>query len=163
MSQMARDLEPIDAQLEALRQAIDNVQHQIAHTPFVVHATPGAASANPEHPADLDELAGKAAAIYAGRRARDKVFAGVDVFGEPVWDILLDLFVAHVEDRQISFSSAVIGAAVAPTTALRWISTLVQMDLLERVPDPSDPRRAFIRLTDEGVARTAKAVARARA
>lgn len=116
--------------------------------------------ADPRH---LASLASKAEAIYKGRRARDQAFAGLDLFGEPVWDIMLDLFSAHVNDRQISVSSAVIGAAVAPTTALRWVSTLVQMNLLERVPDPFDRRRAFIRLTDRGVALTAEAVARARA
>ena len=36
------------------------------------------------------------------------------------------------------------------TTALRWISVLIEAGLAERIEDDTDRRRAFIVLTDRG-------------
>jgi len=69
------------------------------------------------------------------------------LFGEPGWDILLDLYVATVQDRKISVSSACIGAAVPSTTALRWLNLLSERGMIERYPDPLDARRSFLRLS----------------
>ena len=56
----------------------------------------------------------------------------------------------------MSVTSLCIASGVPPTTALRWISQMVDQGLLERVSDDSDKRRAFIALTDksaDGMAR----------
>lgn len=105
------------------------------------------------------ELVGKAKAIYAGRRARERVFADFQLFAEPAWDVLLDLFVATLEDRAISVSHATTAAAVPTTTALRWIDHLANRGLVERRPDGVDPGCSFLTLTDLGVRLVAKAVA----
>ena len=39
-----------------------------------------------------------------------------ELFGEPAWDILLDLYIANVENKPVSVSSACIGSAAPPTT-----------------------------------------------
>ena len=44
---------------------------------------------------------------------------------------------------------ALLDAGVPPTTALRWISQMVEAGLLERVEDETDRRRAFITLSDK--------------
>jgi len=80
------------------------------------------------------------------RRMRDAFF-GPDLFADPAWDMLLDLFAAGLEDAQVSVSSLCIAAAVPPTTALRWIGILSDRRLIERRPDPQDRRRAFLVLT----------------
>jgi len=80
------------------------------------------------------------------RRLRDQYF-GMELFEDPAWDILLDLFAAELERAQVSVSSLCIAASVAPTTALRWIAKMTDAGLLTRVPDPFDRRRAFIELT----------------
>ena len=80
------------------------------------------------------------------RRLRDQHF-GSGLFEDPAWDILLDLFAADLEGTQVSVSSLCIAAAVAPTTALRWIAKLTDSGLLERHPDPFDRRRAFMELS----------------
>lgn len=87
---------------------------------------------------------------YDDRRQRDRVFNDPALFGEPAWDILLDLFVSYRDGRKISTSSACIGAAVPPTTALRWLTVLSERGMIEREDDPNDARRHFVRLTPHG-------------
>lgn len=89
--------------------------------------------------------------LYAERRRRDRFFPG-DLFGEPSWDILLDLFVAGREERRVPTTSACIGANVPPTTALRWLRILEARGLVEREGDRRDGRRTFVCLTAQGVA-----------
>ena len=81
-----------------------------------------------------------------GRRMRDAFFGG-ELFGAPAWVMLLDLYAAHLEGGQVSVSSLCIAAAVAPTTALRWITRLTEAGMFERCPDPGDRRRAFLTLS----------------
>ena len=89
------------------------------------------------------------AAIRA-RRMRAQFFEG-ELFADPAWDMLLDLFAAELERRRVSVSSLCIAAAVPPTTALRWIGTLHESGLFERQADPSDRRRAYIALSAKGL------------
>ena len=88
--------------------------------------------------------------IYAERRRRDRTFPA-DIFGEPSWDILLDLFVARGEGRRVPTTSACIGAHVPPTTALRWLRLLEGHGLVEREEDERDGRRTFVRLSTKGM------------
>ena len=85
-------------------------------------------------------------AMIQARRARDRFFPS-DLFGEPAWDMLLDLAAAGAEARKVAVSSLCIAGAVPTTTALRWIRTLCDAGLFERHDDPYDARRAFIRLS----------------
>ena len=85
--------------------------------------------------------------VLRARRLRDRFF-GDGLFEDPAWDMLLDLFAAQLEGARVSVSSLCIAAAVAPTTALRWIGKLTAARLLVRAPDPEDGRRAFVALTD---------------
>ncbi|MEW9855843.1 MarR family transcriptional regulator [Novosphingobium sp. M1R2S20] len=87
---------------------------------------------------------------YDDRRRRSKIFQTDELFGEPAWDILLDLFIAAKERRRVSVTSACIGSAVPSTTALRWISILEREGLLTREADPGDARRVYVRLSPKG-------------
>jgi hypothetical protein len=89
---------------------------------------------------------------YAVRRRRAAIFGNPDLFGEPAWDILLDLFIAHAEGKSVSVSSACIGSAVPATTGLRWLGVLADDGLVLRDNDPDDNRRVMVRLSDTGVA-----------
>lgn len=93
----------------------------------------------------------RAKALYKLRRARDRVFDGLNLFADPSWDILLDLFISHMERRKLSTSAACIGASVPPTTALRWLSVLETSKLIEREDDPHDSRRTFVLLTRRAI------------
>lgn len=89
---------------------------------------------------------------YVDRRRRTKIFKSEDLFGEPAWDILLDLFIAAKERRRVSVTSACIGSAVPSTTALRWITILEKQELLVREADPADARRVYVKLSARGYA-----------
>lgn len=104
--------------------------------------------AAPAVPATNDlALAGKVRSAIKARRMRDQFFES-GLFADPAWDMLLDLFAARLEHARVSVSSLCIAAAVPPTTALRWITTLSEAGLIEREADPLDKRRAFIGLSE---------------
>jgi len=84
---------------------------------------------------------------YEDRRRREQLFDS-DLFGEPAWDLLLDLFVSSRESRPVSVTSACVAAGVPTTTALRWISVLEAKGLIVRENDPNDARRVHLRLTE---------------
>jgi len=93
-----------------------------------------------------------AAALYQRRRSRAALFDNADLFGEPAWDILLDLYIAFNRRDCVSVSSACIGSAAPPTTGLRWLSVLCEKGLTTREHDPADQRRVLVRLTPRAVA-----------
>ena len=86
--------------------------------------------------------------IIRQRQLRARFFDG-DLFGDPAWDMLLDLAAARAEHARVSVTSLCIASGVPPTTALRWIGHMTEGGLLERVEDETDRRRAFITLTDK--------------
>lgn len=93
--------------------------------------------------------------IIRQRQLRARFFDG-DLFGDPAWDMLLDLTAARAEHTRVSVTSLCIASGVPPTTALRWIGQMTDAGLLERVEDETDRRRAFIALTEkaaDGMAR----------
>ncbi|MFM5908231.1 MAG: MarR family transcriptional regulator [Novosphingobium sp.] len=96
---------------------------------------------------DRRMLAVAAREAYRARRLRAQFFEGMDLFGEPGWDLLLDLFIAAIEGKSVPVTSACIGAAVPTTTALRWLSILETRGLVVRRADGNDARRVFVELT----------------
>lgn len=107
-------------------------------------AEPSAVAAEVEGGIDPSEIR----SIIRRRRLRDQFFDAL-LFADPAWDMLLDLMAARLERVQVAVSSLCIAAAVPPTTALRWIATMTEHGLFERVADPDDGRRIFIRLSDK--------------
>ena len=94
----------------------------------------------------------RAKVIYAIRRRRD-VLAGIGgLFGEPGWDILLDVYVAQKSRLAMQVSSVCLEAGVPSTTILRWLSRLEGEGLIYRTSDNVDARRRFVRLTEAGEA-----------
>jgi hypothetical protein len=89
--------------------------------------------------------------IIANRQARARFF-DPDLFGDPAWDMLLDLTAAHCEGARVSVTSLCIAAGVPATTALRWLTQMVESGIFVRVPDPADRRRAFIVMSDKAIA-----------
>lgn len=107
-------------------------------------------------------LAQVASQLYQERRLRDVCFKEVDIFGEPAWDILLDVAFAEAKGERLSISKVCIGSCVPVSTALRWINILHARDLVYKVGDSGDPLETFVRLTEQGRGKTRKYLARVR-
>lgn len=86
-----------------------------------------AANNNQWNDANLGDLARK---VYAVRRRREALPGTAGLFGEPAWDILLDLFIAARERRRISLANACTASAVPEASALRWIAILERRGLI---------------------------------
>lgn len=82
------------------------------------------------------------------RRAFEEQF-GVGLFGDPVRDMLLDLYASELEGRLNYVSSLTLAAAVPQTTALRMLTDMAERGLVLRHNDPSDGRRVFVSLAPE--------------
>jgi DNA-binding MarR family transcriptional regulator len=97
----------------------------------------------------IDERLSTALAWLSARDERDRVF-GSDLFFDPAWNMLLDLYVNERRGAVVSVSSLCIAARVPSTTALRWLTMLEKRNLIGRRADDYDRRRSFLFLTEDG-------------
>lgn len=87
--------------------------------------------------------------LYAARGLRPGL-EDEGFYGEPNWDILLDLYIREQMGKRLSVSAACHSARVPPTTALRYVTILSENHWVERVPDTRDKRRNWLKLTVRG-------------
>lgn len=85
-------------------------------------------------------------ATIDARRLRASYFPA-DLFGEPAWDMMLELLLAELFDRRMTVSRLCTAAGVPPTTALRWVDTLVHQGLFVRQDDALEASRSFVELS----------------
>lgn len=83
------------------------------------------------------------------RRARDTIF-GQNLFSDPAWDILLELYAASMAGRGVSLAhlAAAIGAPLP--TAARWIAVLTERGLVESNLESLDSPDLQIHLSADG-------------
>ncbi|HEV2594701.1 MAG TPA: winged helix DNA-binding protein [Sphingomicrobium sp.] len=94
----------------------------------------------------LPEISPKSvAALMRVRRVRATYF-DQELFADPAWDMMLELFHAELTHRRVPVSNLCSAAAVPATTALRWLKTLVEKGLVVRRDDPLDGRRVYVEL-----------------
>jgi hypothetical protein len=91
---------------------------------------------------------GAVARHYLRERRRREARLPADLFADPVWDTMLDLFASKAEGRRVTVSDACIAASVPATTALRWFAKMEENGLIVRRQDPHDARRAHVELTE---------------
>lgn len=109
---------------------------------------------------DAQQLLDTAVRVYAIRRERDRIFGDLAaLFRDPAWDIMIDLFIHSLSGKPAFVGGAAIASRIPGTTALRYISHLVDAGLVERRPDPLDGRRAQLSLTSRGTALMRQALA----
>ena len=95
------------------------------------------------------ELVRIARALY-DTGARLSALVPKRLFRDPIWDLLLDLYIQEAAGRRVSITSACLAARSSQSTALRCIGTLEELKLIFREPDVRDKRRAFLRLSTGG-------------
>jgi DNA-binding MarR family transcriptional regulator len=102
----------------------------------------------PEQPAVPDLKLTVASADLWSRQVRSRYFDGFHL-GDPVWGILLDVYVAEARGQRSSVSSLSFAASVPRSTGLRWVNVLVEEGKLIREPDRQDRRRHWVRLSEK--------------
>lgn len=121
----------------------------VPHTPDSLSAADAPPEVDEIDDAALGEIARKA---HADRQRRMAIPGTGGLFGEPAWDILLDLFIAAREGRQVSLESACAHAGVPHDNALRWIRILERRDMVVLETSPHALQREYVRLTDQAQA-----------
>lgn len=67
--------------------------------------------------------------LLLARRARDELL-GEDLFSDPAWDLLLELYVAKLGRRAMTMQDLAIAIGIPPSTAARWLSALDERGLI---------------------------------
>ena len=98
------------------------------------------------HVEDLSALANE----ELRERSRRTAHFPEALFGEPAWDILLDLYVHACKRQEVSVTSACLAAQVPPTTGLRWVGLLEAEGYIARRPSQKDRRIVILDLTADG-------------
>jgi DNA-binding MarR family transcriptional regulator len=89
--------------------------------------------------------------LYRVRRVRARKFgADAQIFGDPGWDILLSLYIAHCNDSKITRSSAAMAGENPESTGFRILKDLEKRGFVQNENDSSDKRRIFVSLTERG-------------
>lgn len=71
------------------------------------------------------------------------------LFGEPAWDMLLELFIAYCEGATVPTGALGIGSGLSSSSAQRLVQRLVDARLVLCAPDPDDGRRHLVSLSPE--------------
>ncbi len=117
-------------------------------------------NANSE-PAPL--LSGKRVRDIARLRASRANYFPVDLFAEPAWDILLNLYASHLDQRRECIGGIIALSGVPATTGLRWVHKLADEKLILLSDDPFDQRRKWVALSPKAVSGLESFFASARA
>ena len=94
----------------------------------------------------------KAADLIEIAKRRSRYMSAANLFADPAWFIMLDLFVRQHSGLQTTVSSACHASFSPVTTALRYLAILTERNMIEREYDPVDQRRVFVKLTQEASA-----------
>lgn len=97
----------------------------------------------PPHARDAVDYA---RATMRRRILRRQLIGAEELFGEPAWEMLIDLFIHEGEGRPLSTSDLCVTSTIPMSSALRLVQKLCDAGLVDRTPDLMDARRSFVRL-----------------
>lgn len=90
--------------------------------------------------------------ILLARRGREAAF-GANLFSEPPWDVLLELYAARLGARNMSLADLARAIDAPESTTERWVAVLNGRDLVSSENDRIDPARLWIKLTELGASK----------
>lgn len=88
--------------------------------------------------------------ILAVRRGREAVF-GRDLFSDPAWDVLLELYAAKLAGRTVTAHDLAAAIDVPRSTTGRWIEALADRGLVNLESNSAEPTNLSVRLSADGV------------
>jgi DNA-binding MarR family transcriptional regulator len=126
-----------------LAEQLDQIQHELERLRSML------LDFDPSSPCD-DVSPHWIRSIIKARRRREQIF-GDDIFADPGWDILLELYAAALAQDPVTVTQVCKVATIPTTTGLRWLGQLEQAGWISREPDTKDRRRVFLTLTSAGL------------
>ena len=97
-----------------------------------------------------DSKVQKVRAVLRSRTARSILF-GTTLFDEPGWEILLHLYAAHFEHREMLLAELISSSTCPASTVTRWARVLEKERLVTQTPG-NDVGPVVLRLTEDGLA-----------
>lgn len=94
-------------------------------------------------------------ALLMIRRTREQYF-GSSLFGEPAWDIMLELMLARIDNREMKTSELGIIADALGTDARQLVDTLEKSRLIDRFHNAEDEGDDYLVLSSEAARRMAE-------
>jgi DNA-binding MarR family transcriptional regulator len=94
------------------------------------------------------ETAPVARALLDDRKRRSAIF-NPGMFGEPAWELLLNLYITDQGGPRLTIGKLIQVAGLPQSTSLRWLDYLEDQKLIVRNEHPTDARTAFVELTDK--------------
>jgi len=92
---------------------------------------------------------GLATALREARRLRAEIFPRVQ-FGNPNWDVMLDLFIQEVNGFRSSLDHLALTGDLPAPVIYESVAELDRLGLIDRAPDRFDNRVAWLSLTAAG-------------
>ncbi|MCW3848132.1 winged helix DNA-binding protein [Sphingomonas sp. LB-2] len=86
--------------------------------------------------------------LYDERRIRDGAL-GAELFADPMWDLMLELYASAADGEKVSVSRACAASRAPSSSALRYIKEMTAKGLVVRDECRSDARRVYVRLSDK--------------
>jgi hypothetical protein len=126
---------------------MDDIVHRLDELLRTIAAVPSPASA--AAPIERNAL-DAARAEWNARRERERLF-GLGLFGDTGWDILLDLFMAREEGRDITLSSICQTVSLAEPAMLRCLAMLIEEGLILRESRSPDASGNYLKLSDQAL------------
>lgn len=136
------DIKKLAEQLDAAQSILDQIRVTSGCETF--------APAQLDPPARVETAIEAARRAYRERKSRTAFVGNKEIFGEPAWDMLLDLFIRQTDEEEVVVKSASLDANAPPTTEIRWIRALEKNGLVEIHVDTEDTGRHLIHLTPTG-------------
>ncbi len=155
----ARDLltKPIDGPrlIRAVKSALLGRQVRHGELPAAPAEEKKKEEPNPPQPTSPQRRRATLDDLRAVRKVRDRHFP-TELFSDPCWEMLLDLYDAQLDEAEVTVSSLGAASGVPLTTALRRMDVLQKHGFIERLVDPDDRRRTIVRLSATGLAAVEK-------